>query len=143
MQFREQGKKVQCIRSAYDPASKRSHQKVVASFDRWADKVPSAEVVDLTEEERQELEAWLDARQSTKAVSMNKYRASTGGQTLADLAAAVRGADSLTTEQATALWLGLADVAKALRKAGHPKPTRERHPAPVPPGQGDLLGPHG
>ena len=51
MQFREQGKKIQCIRSTYDPASKRSHQKVVAAFDRWADKLPSVEVADLTDAE--------------------------------------------------------------------------------------------
>ena len=53
MQFREQGKKIQCIRSAYDPATKRSHQKVIAAFDRWADKLPSDELADLTDAERQ------------------------------------------------------------------------------------------
>ena len=37
MQFREQGKKIQCIRSTYDPATKRSHQKVIAAFDRCKD----------------------------------------------------------------------------------------------------------
>ena len=55
MQFREQGKKIQCIRSTYDPASKRSHQKVVGAFDRWADKFPSAGLDELTDTERQEL----------------------------------------------------------------------------------------
>ena len=139
MQFREQGKKIQCIRSTYDPASKRSHQKVVASFDRWADKLPSVGLEELTDTERQELAAWFDARQSAKAERMNQYRASIGGQTLADLADAIRAAGTLTDDQAAAVWRGLADVAKALRKAGHPKPKRER-PAPVAlPGQADLL----
>jgi hypothetical protein len=58
VQFREQGKKIQCIRSTYDPASKRSHQKV---FDHWADKLPSAGLEELTDAERQELAAWFDA----------------------------------------------------------------------------------
>ena len=139
MQFREQGKKIQCIRSTYDPASKRSHQKVVASFDRWADKLPSVGLEELTDTERQELAAWFDARQSAKAERMNQYRASIGGQTLADLADAIRAAGTLTDDQAAAVWRGLADVAKALRKAGHPKPKRQR-PAPVAlPGQADLL----
>jgi len=139
VQFREQGKKIQCIRSTYDPASKRSHQKVVGSFDRWADKLPSAGLEELTDVERQELAAWFDARQSAKAERMNQYRASIGGQTLADLADAIRAAGTLTDDQAAAVWRGLADVAKALRKAGHPKPKRER-PAPVAlPGQADLL----
>ncbi len=139
MQFREQGKKIQCIRSTYDPASKRSHQKVVAAFDRWADKLPSVEVAELTDAERQELAAWFEARQSVKAERMNQYRASSGGRTLSDLADAIRAAGTLTDDQAAAVWRGLADVAKALRKAGHPKPKRER-PAPVAlPGQADLL----
>ena len=141
MQFREQGKKIQCIRSTYDPASKRSHQKVVASFDRWADKLPSVGLEELTDTERQELAAWFDARQSAKAERMNQYRASIGGQTLADLADAIRAAGTLTDDQAAAVWRGLADVAKALRKAGHPKPKPKRQrPAPVAlPGQADLL----
>ena len=139
MQFREQGKKIQCIRSTYDPASKRSHQKVVASFDRWADKLPSVGLEELTDTERQELAAWFDARQSAKAERMNQYRASIGGQTLADLADAIRAGGALTDDQAAAVWRGLADVAKALRKAGHPKPKRQR-PAPVAlPDQADLL----
>jgi hypothetical protein len=139
MQFREQGKKIQCIRSSYDPAAKRSHQKVVAAFDRYADKMPSADVADLTEEERQELAAWFGQRQASRAASMSQYRARSGGQTLDDLAQAISAAESLTAEQAAAVWHGLADVAKALRKAGHPKPKRER-PAPVVlSGQADLL----
>ena len=83
--------------------------------------------------------AWFDARQSAKAERTNQYRVSTAGQTLADLADAIRVAGTLTDDQAAAVWRGLAAVGKALRKAGHPKPKRER-PAPVAlPGQADLL----
>ena len=122
MQFREQGKKIQCIRSTYDPGSKRSYQKVVAAFDRWADRLPAGGLEELTDAEREELTAWFEARQSAKSERMNQYRASIGGQMLADLAEAIRGADGMTGEQAAAVWAGLAHVAKALRKAGHPKP---------------------
>ena len=138
MQFREQGKKIQCIRSTYDPATKRSHQKVVAAFGRWADKLPSDELADLTDTERQELATWFDARQSAQSERTNHYRASFGGKTLADLAEAIRAAGTLTDDQANAAWRGLADVAKALRKAGHSKPQRKRL-APVVSGQADLL----
>lgn len=130
MQFREQGKKIQCIRSAYDPASKRSHQKVVGAFDRWADKLPSAGLEDLTDAERQELAGWFDAKQAKRAASRQQWKLGDGPQSLADLADSIRSAESLTDAQAAAMWQGLADVAKALRKAGHPKPKRER-PAPV------------
>lgn len=139
MQFREQGKKIQCIRSTYDPASKRSHQKVVAAFDRWTDKLPSAELDDLTDTERQELVAWFEAKQAKRDASRQQWRVGDAPRTLADLADAIRVADALTADHAAAVWRGLADVAKALRKAGHPKPRRER-PAPVAqPGQADLL----
>lgn len=139
MQFREQGKKIQCIRSAYDPASKRSHQKVVVAFDRWADKLESVDLTELTEGERQELAAWFGARQAVKAQSTNRWRAQGGGRTLADLAESIRAAESLTDDQAAAIWQGLADVAKAMRKAGHPKPQRERTAPVVAAGQADLL----
>ncbi|EKG8784216.1 hypothetical protein O5F62_004777 [Salmonella enterica] len=125
MQFREQGRKVQCIRSVYDPAVKRSHQKVVASFDRWADRLP--DLPDLTDDERAEAVEWFNARQAAKAEQTNSYRARFGGQTLADLAAAIHAAPGdLTPDQAAAIWHGMAAVGKALRKAGHPKPKGQR-----------------
>jgi len=43
---------------------------------------------------------------------------------LDNLAKAISTAEAISAEQAAAVWHGLADVAKALRKAGHPK--RER-----------------
>lgn len=140
MQFREQGKKIQCIRSTYDPATKRSHQKVVGAFDRFADKLPSAGLEELTEAERQELASWFDARQSSKARQLNQFRVLMAANSLADLGAAIHSAaDTLTDDQAAALWRGLADVGKALRKAGHPKPKREHSTPVVVPGQADLL----
>lgn len=139
MQFREQGKKIQCIRSSYDPAAKRSHQKVVAAFDRYSDKVPSDDVIDLTEEEQQELAVWFGQRQASRVASRSQYRVRSGGQTLDDLAQAISAAESLTAEQAAAVWHGLAEVAKALRKVGHSKPKRERSAPVALPGQADLL----
>ena len=66
-----------------------------------------------------------------------------GEQTLADQAQSIRAAERLSTDQTAAVWRGLADVARALRKAGHPKPKRERlasvSAAAVLSGQGDLL----
>lgn len=139
MQFREQGKKIQCIRSTYDPASKRSYQKVVASFNRWADSLPSDELKGLTEAERAELVEWFDARRAKAQASRQQWKVNDAPRTLADLAESIRAVDTLTAAHAAKIWAGLADVGKALRKAGHPKPKRER-PAPAAlPGQADLL----
>lgn len=136
MQFREQGRKIQCIRSSYDPAAKRSHQKVVAAFSRYADEIPSVDVADLSEEERRELAVWFGQRQAGITASVSQRRAESGSRTLDDLAYAISTAETMSAEQAVAVWHGLAEVAKALRKAGHPKPKR---PAPVVSGQADLL----
>ena len=139
MQFREQGKKIQCIRSTYDPTIKRSHQKVVAAFGRWADKLPSDELADLTDAERQELAAWFEARQSVKSERMNQYRVMGASSTLVQLAESIKATGAAMTDKEAALtWSALTEVAKSLRKAGHPKPKRER-PASVVAGQADLL----
>ena len=139
MQFREQGKKIQCIRSTYDPASKRSHQKVVGAFDRYADKLPSVGLEELIDAERQELGKWFGARQSDKAERMNQYQVMSAASSLAQLGASIKAmGEAMTDAEAAATWSALADVAKALRKAGHPKPKRSR-PASVVAGQADLL----
>ena len=139
MQFREQGKKIQCIRSTYDPASKRSHQKVVAAFDRWADELPSVGLEELTEAERAELVAWFDAKRAKVQASRQQWKVGDAPRTLADLAEALRAADTLTADHAAKIWAGMGELAKVLRKAGHPRPKRER-PAPVAPSiQADLL----
>ncbi|MCC8940327.1 hypothetical protein H8A99_28680 [Bradyrhizobium sp. Arg68] len=119
MQFREQARKIQCIRSTYNPATKRSDSSVVASFDRYADKIPS-DLPELTEAERAELATWFEARQAAKAASMNTWRAQYGGRALAELATAIQttGAE-LTPDQAAAIWQGIEAVKKALRKHGH------------------------
>lgn len=139
MQFREQGKKIQCIRSTYDSATKRSHQKVVGAFDRYADKFPSVGLEDLTDAERLELGAWFDARQLVKVERMNQYRVMSAALSLAQLGESIKAmGGAMTDHEANATWAALNDVAKALRKAGHPKPKRERL-APVVTGQADLL----
>lgn len=140
MQFREQGKKIQCIRSTYEPTTKRSHQKVVAAFDRYADKLPSAGLEGLTIAERQELAAWFNARQSVKAERMNQYRVMSAASSLAQLGESIQAIGAAMTEaEAAATWRALAEVATALKKAGHPKPKRERPAPSAASAQADLL----
>lgn len=124
MQFREQGKKIQCIRSTYDSATKRSYQKVVASFNRWADSLPSDELEGLTEAERAELVEWFATKQAKAQASRQQWKVGDAPRTLADLAESIRAADTLTADHAAKIWAGMGELAKALRKAGHPK--RER-----------------
>lgn len=139
MQFREQGKKIQCIRSFYDPVGKRSRQKLIVAFDRYSDKFPSVEISELTEVERQELATWFAARQTVKAERLNQYRVMSAAATLVELAQSIRATGAAMTDiEAAATWSALSGVTKALRKVGHPKPKRESL-AVVVPGQADLL----
>jgi hypothetical protein len=140
MQFREQGKKIQCIRSTYDPLSKRSRQNLVLTCDRNVDKLPSMDATILTEAERKEFENWFKERQEAKAERLNQYRVMSAAATLIELAQSIKATGAaMTDSEAAATWSALSDVAKSLRKVGHPKPKRERS-AVVVPGQADLLG---
>jgi hypothetical protein len=129
MQFREQGKKIQCIRSIYDPVSKHSHQKVISAFSRDSDSFPGADLLtDLDDEERKELDKWWMERQARKAAEIRHWRTQSAGATLSDLAEAIKASPDMTSEEAASAWSGLVAVAKALRKSGHPKPKRQQHP---------------
>lgn len=58
MQIRIQARKIQCIRSIYDPEIKRSRQKVVASFASWCRSLsdaPAAAIAALDEPEQAQL----------------------------------------------------------------------------------------
>ena len=139
MKFRIQGKKVQCVRFG-DETGKRGWGKVVASFAVGAKKVPPAEIAALTTEERRELDRWLQAAQGDQATQASEQRVRGGGAMLEELAAAVKVCDSMTGEQADAIWAGMARLARALRKAGQPKPKRQQAATGVAlPGQADLL----
>lgn len=125
MQFREQGKKIQCIRSIYDHANKRNYQKVVATFFRWESELSLDDLTVLTEAERREFTAWFYVREAEKAERLTHENVKCAVSNLVHLKDAImtKGAE-MADDEAGAIWSALADVAKALRKVGHPKPKR-------------------
>lgn len=127
MQIREQGRKVQCIRSMYDPAVQRSHQKVVAAFPRFTTSMPATGLDELTDLERTELKNWLAAKREQYQSANRAHIARSAEQWLGELTASIAANEpAMTPEKAAAIWKGIGDVAKALRKAGHPKPKAVR-----------------
>jgi hypothetical protein len=138
MKFRIQGKKVQCVRFGGE-TGKRGWGKVVASFAVGLKKLPQAEIQALTAEERRELARWLEAREGSQVTQVSAERVRGGGALLDELAQAVKVCESLTDEQANALWMGMGRLARALRKAGQPKPKRQATTSTVLAGQADLL----
>lgn len=133
MQIREQGRKVQCIRSVYDPAVQRSHQKVIATFPRYTTTMPTTGLEELTDQERLTLENWLAAKREQYQTSNRAHVARSAEQWLGELTASIAANEpAMTPERAAAIWKGIGDVAKALRKAGHPKPKAARKVASDP-----------
>ena len=123
MQFREQGKQVQCIRSTYSSEHKRSQQKVVAAFDRYATTLPTAEIAALTDQERSELTAWFEARDTEKRALRHASLARTAAGTLTPVADAISAVGkTMSAADAAATWAALDQVAQALRQTGHAKP---------------------
>ena len=70
---------------------------------------------------------------------MSQYRVMSATSTLVQLGESIKATGAAMTDaEAVLTWGALTDVVKALRKAGHPKPKRERL-ASVVFGQADLL----
>ena len=141
MQFRIQGQRIQCIRSTYDSEIKRSRQKVVASFDKWTDKMPSAGLDDFTDEEREELAAWLSQRAEEQTAASKVTALLIAESSIARISAAVASEHALEVlDEALAarVWTEIIELQKALRKAGYPRPKAVK-PALKAIGQGDLL----
>ena len=141
MQFRIQGQKIQCIRSTYDSEIKRSRQKVVASFDKWTDKIPSVGLDDFTDEEREELAAWLSQRAEEQTAASKVTALLIAESSIARISAAVASEHALEVlDEALAarVWTEIIELQKALRKAGYPRPKVVK-PALKAIGQGDLL----
>lgn len=63
MQIKERpgSNRIQLYRTYYDPTKKRSYQRMVGSIPRHSRTIP-ADLDGLTDAERQEVQAWLDAR---------------------------------------------------------------------------------
>lgn len=143
MQFRIQARRVQCIRATYDPTIKRARQVVVASFNRWSDRIPADEVAELTDQERAELAVWWAEQQADQAARFRALNLSGLGRRLGELVDDVEQAadGELSAEQAAQAWEQVSRLQKALKRAGHTRPKKPAQPAPAPApeGQGDLL----
>ncbi|ELO8195547.1 hypothetical protein R0U17_004421 [Salmonella enterica] len=128
MQIREQGRKYQCIRTVYDKALGRGRQVVVASIPRWSTSLMPSEdgLAQLTEAEREQLEAFLAQRRTDAEESNRRFTAMSADSWLTTLAKSIKDGQQLRPEQAHAIWQGMAEVAKSLRKAGYEKPKATR-----------------
>lgn len=139
MQFKEQGGKVQVLLyTGFDEARNAPIVRIVGSFDKYTYK-PSPGLLDkLSLEQRDELDAECNRRRQA-ALALNRQHY------INSLAANIRGAcDSLdnnaalTSQQSDEIWDAMADLVRAMREAGYPRPSRDRRPG-AEAGQGSLF----
>lgn len=121
MQIREQARRIQCIRAAYDPELKRCPQKLVFSFPRGTTPLP-ADLALLTLEEQQQLDAWLKQQAEEQKRSTLDAYAVTAYQTIDKITEAMNA--GLAIREPDRVWASMARLAKSLKKAGYPKPRK-------------------
>jgi hypothetical protein len=139
VQFKEQGGKVQVLLyTGFDEARNAPIVRIVGSFDKYTYK-PSPGLLDkLSLEQRDELDAECNRRRQA-ALALNRQHY------INSLAANIRGAcDSLdnnaalTPQQSDEIWDAMAELVRAMREAGYPRPSRDRKPG-AEAGQGSLF----
>jgi hypothetical protein len=139
VQFKEQGGKVQVLLyTGFDEARNAPIVRIVGSFDKYTYK-PSPGLLDkLSIEQRDELDAECNRRRQA-ALALNRQHY------INSLAANIRGAcDSLdnnaalTPQQSDEIWDAMAELVRAMREAGYPRPSRDRKPG-AEAGQGSLF----
>lgn len=119
-----QGKSVSLLRYAYDPEKKRSKQVIIGTVDRWATALPPDIEAILTDAEREEFREWMAERDRQLAEYKQKSHLLHAAEHMGWAAKALAaGVEPVRPER---IWDALDVLAKALEKAGHPRPSRAR-----------------
>jgi len=124
MQFRRQGSKIQCIRSTYSTELKRCKQKLIATVEQDLSDLPSDIPEILTATEVAELKNYLAnlAIFKERQAKIAAILAAPGALDAIAVALMVHP-DQIDQAGAHEIYVGLAKVAKALKKIGYPKST--------------------
>lgn len=131
MMFRERlGKHefwVLCIRTTYDPATKRGKQDVVAKFRPYADELPSDVAEALTPEERDQATQWIADRRARNTRTMLPGRWQQVVRYADELSSALENDElapaALERLNDATLYASIDRLTRALRKRGRARPT--------------------
>lgn len=159
MLIREQGKSIKLLRiepatpaASLTAATRRRKgaagasgmaprtREVVAGTFRVDEPVPATLLASLTPDERRTLSRWLSAYVASQQRDRARTVLASSVSQLDGLVEALGvAADALQPDDADRLWHQVHMIARALRRAGHPRPKRERRVSPPLPGQRDLI----
>lgn len=124
MQIREQGKKIQFIRTTYQPGLKRSTGKVVVTCPTFATELSPEDAARLTPQELEQVAAFFEKREAQQTAWRRQYSVQTLPSSIDLVVQHLQAGETLQAREAEAIWKGIAALQKALRKAGHPRPGR-------------------
>lgn len=134
MQIREQGKKIQLIRTHYIKEKKRTEGKVFASFPRYEAKIPADIISQLEKEEVDKLDNYLSERKENNRVNSAKFSLSHAHNSISRVIESLsveEAKNNLSSDEARQIYEEMALLAKALRKAGFKRPVKAANkPAP-------------
>ena len=119
-----QGKTVSLLRYAYDPAKQRSKQIVIGTVDRLASALPPELESILTDVEREAFREWVAERDQQFMELAQRYYLLHAAEYIGWAAKAL--AADVEPVQPERIWEALDVLAKALEKAGYPRPARAR-----------------
>ena len=142
MQIREQGKKIQLIRTHYVKEKKRTEGKVFDSFDKYLSAIPEDIRRQLNNEEVEQLESYLSKRAEKLSVESSKYYLSATSENIRRAVNALsvdEVAATLTLEKAAAIYAAMDELRKALKKAGYAKQKQENKQVPIDPRQTSII----
>lgn len=131
MQIREQGRKIQFIRSEYQPELKRSSSKVVATCSRYASALLAEELHTLTAQEQAQVAAFFEKKRQDSADWRRSYSVQSLQEALEQTTAHLQAGQDLDTAYAASLWQAMAKLQKMLKKSGYAKPTSNTASKPI------------
>lgn len=121
MQIREQGKKIQLIRTHYNKEKKRTEGKVFDSFEKHLSTIPEGIRNQLNNEEVGQLESYLSERSRNDAVDTLKGSLSIASLVLkrsVEALAIDEALEDFTQAKANEIYANMEALKKALKKAG-------------------------
>lgn len=138
MHYREQGRTLQFIRTVYDPEKRRGVQQVVGKIPQYTYVIPDEVLPLLTPEEVLQTNDYLAVLKAAREERHHAYTLSQAVESIGKVTSALKtGHAPKDQAQADAIWEAMAELGRALKKAGHKRPVAEKKPA-VPAGQKAL-----
>ena len=125
MQIKERGSKVVFLRFEYDPDKKRTVNKSAGTQDKYLDSLSDEVAAGMTEAEREEAQAWLDARKHEQCVRTSKRSITSLPRSMTEAIKALNdphAMEQLKDADFDAIYRAWAELADAMRNAGHKRP---------------------